>query len=79
MRNGAGSLVSLDRIKSILNGIADPSLGLNSVINERAKSSLVRIETESTQIEAGEEADAHLAAAIDSLQPSMDYRFVSSS
>ena len=80
MRNGAGSLVSLDRIKSILNGIADPSLGLNSVINERAKSSLVRIETESTQIEAGErEADARLAAAIDSLQPSMDYHSYSSS
>ena len=80
MRNGAGSLVDLDRIRSILNGVADSSLGLNTAINEEAKSCLVRIDTETAQIEAGErEADARLAAAIDSLQPSMDYHSYSSS
>lgn len=80
MRNGEGTLVSLDRIQSILNGVVDPSLGLNKGINERAKSCLVRINAETAQIEAGErEADARLAAAIDSLQPSMDYHSYSTS
>lgn len=80
MRNGDGALVSLDRIQSILNGVVDPSLGLNKGINERGKYCLVKIASEAAQIEAGErEADARLAAAIDSLQPSMDYHSYSSS
>jgi len=79
IRVSDSSLVSTERILEILNGCCDSSLGLPSAIIERSEKMRDKINSEIELIESGErESNARLAAAIDSLTPSVDYHTYSS-
>ena len=74
MRISNSPFVSTDRILEILNGCTDSSLGLPNIIIEKSQKFKQKISTEIAAIESGErESNARLAAAIDSLTPSVDY------
>jgi hypothetical protein len=74
MRVSNSPFVSTDRILEILNGCTDSSLGLPNIIIEKSQKFKQKISTEIAAIESGErESNARLAAAIDSLTPSVDY------
>ena len=80
MRISESSLVSTDRILEIIEGCCDSSLGLSTIVVERSQILKERILSEINQIQSGErESNARLAAAIDSLTPSLDYHKYSSS
>ncbi len=79
MRVSASSLVSTDRILEILDGCCDQNLGLPNTVTEKSKKMKSKICSEIALIESGErESNARLAAAIDSLKPSVDYHTYSS-
>lgn len=66
--------VSTERILEILNGCSNPSLGLPNIVIDKSQKMKERIISEIEAIESGErESNARLAAAIDSLTPSVDY------
>jgi len=72
-------LVPIERILEIIQGCSDSSLGLPISVVEKAQKMKERIHLEINQIESGErESDARLAAAIDSLTPTLDYHQYSS-
>ena len=74
MRVSNSPFVSTDRILEILNGCTDPSLGLPDIVIKKSQELKQKITTEISAIESGErESNARLAAAIDSLTPSVDY------
>ena len=66
--------VSTERILEILNGCSNPSLGLPNIVIDKSQKMKERIISEIEAIKSGErESNARLAAAIDSLTPSVDY------
>jgi hypothetical protein len=79
LRIGESSLVPTHRILEIIEGCCDPSLGLPKSIIDHSQKLRDRIHSEIALIESGErESNARLAAAIDSLSPSVDYHQYSS-
>ena len=79
MRVSNSPFVSTDRILEILNGCCDPTLGLPNSVIEKSQKMRKKIHSEIALIESGErESNARLAAAIDSLTPSVDYHTYSS-
>ena len=79
MRISDSELVPIERILEIIQGCSDSSLGLPISVVEKAQKMKERIHLEINQIESGErESDARLAAAIDSLTPTLDYHQYSS-
>ena len=70
----------IEALITAIKGGARSAKDLPSNLRLRLQRDRVSIDALINQIEAGErEADARLAAAIDSLQPSMDYHSYSSS
>ena len=66
--------VSTERILEIQNGCSNPSLGLPNIVIDKSQKMKERIISEIEAIKSGErESNARLAAAIDSLTPSVDY------
>ena len=74
MRISNSPFVSTDRILEILNGCTDPHLGLPNIVIDKSQKMKEKIFSEIEAIKSGErESNARLAAAIDSLTPSIDY------
>ena len=79
MRILDSDLVPTDRILEIMQGCSDSSLGLPISVVEKAQKMKEQIHSEINQIESGErESNARLAAAIDSLTPTLNYHQYSS-